>query len=121
MNDADLRKVTDDLRKKSDKALAAFRADKNVTSVYAILADKEFERRVRVKQHELDLKLIAKQVTWTKFTAILGSAATLIGAIVGALLTMWLQQPQPQVQQGENNKQFESVPSKSPESNPSSN
>jgi len=60
MSDADLRKVSNDLKGKSDENLAAFRAGKPDNSIYAILADKEFERRERVKQHELDRKLITE-------------------------------------------------------------
>jgi len=98
MADAELQKLADDLKRKSDADLAAFRADKNDTSLYAILADKEFARRDRLRQHELDLKLIARQVRWMKFAAIAMLVAAIVGGAAGAALTYWLQKSPPQVQ-----------------------
>jgi hypothetical protein len=101
MDAVQLKLLAHDLSKKSDEELAAFRANKVDTSEYAILADKEFEKRARQKQHELerellaeqhklDLELVIKQVHWMQFSAILGVAGTIVGAIVGAVLTVWL-------------------------------
>jgi hypothetical protein len=103
MSDEALRRlVVDDLKSKSDEDLAAFRANKDDRSLYAILADQELARRDRLKQHELDLKLITSQVRWMKFAIIFTSAATLIAAIVGAVagatLTYWLRTAPPEVQ-----------------------
>jgi hypothetical protein len=84
-------KLAETLRGLSDVDLAAYRSDKVDSSVQGTLAQKELERRARVHQHELDLKLVANQVRWMKFSAILTAASTLIGTIAGALLTMWLQ------------------------------
>ena len=65
--------------------LAAMR-NKDVQSSEQVLIEQEFKRRERIHQHELDLKLITKQVKWMKFSvfAILGAA--LISGIVGYYL-----------------------------------
>lgn len=91
MNRDDLKTLSDDFRKRTDDELAEIRTNKIDTSLHAILIDKEFERRARIAQHELDLQLVLKQVQWMKFAAILGAIATLIGGIAGAILTFWLQ------------------------------
>lgn len=93
--DEPTRKLAEDLRNISLEDLAIFRADKLEGSLPVILADKEFERRARLEQHKLDLDLVFEQVRWMKFTAILASVTTLLGAIVGAILTFWLQKNPP--------------------------
>lgn len=59
-----------------------------------VLAQQEFKRRARLIQHDLNLKLLAEQERWmkstTKITAWTTSAATLIGAAAGVILTFWL-------------------------------
>jgi len=88
--------LIEQVRRMSDGELVDFRANKIDTSVDAIVADREFEHRARVHQHDLDLDLLFKQGRWMKFSAMATAAATLIGTIVGALLTFWLQSnPQP--------------------------
>jgi hypothetical protein len=53
------KQIAEEIRNKSDIDLASFRKDHpNPTSIYAIFADKEYEQRARVAQHELDRKLI---------------------------------------------------------------
>jgi hypothetical protein len=93
--DDQTRPLAETVKRMSDEELAAFRADKGDTSLSAIMAEREFERRARLEQHRLDLDLVLRQVQWMKFAAILGSVATLIGAIVGALLIFWLQNNPP--------------------------
>jgi len=88
-------RTPDDFKDTPLENLAAQRDGLRSDTPTAILIDNEFARRNRLHQHELDLDLVAKQVRWMKFAAILGSAATLIGAIVGALLIFWLQKPPP--------------------------
>jgi hypothetical protein len=62
-----------------------------------ILIEKEFARRERKEQHELDLKLIEKQVRWMKFAVGATIIAALLGAIVGAILQKNLQSGLPQM------------------------
>ena len=96
MADSHLHALADELRKVSDADLAVYRTNRKADQPETILAEKEFERRGRIHQHELDLQLIAKQVRWQKFSAIIGIVATIAGAVAGALLTFWLQAaPQP--------------------------
>jgi hypothetical protein len=126
----DNKALAEEIRKMPDEELAAFRADKLDSSIYAILADKEFERRERLQQHQLDRRLIAEQVQWMKFTAILGVVGTIAGTIIGVFLTYLLQdkpspkqsEPPPRSSQQESapsasvdrTEKAESVPSKSP-------
>jgi len=97
MNPDDLKKISDDIRKYSHEDLAQTRTNKIDTSLLAILIDKEFERRARLEQHQLDLQLIAKQVRWMKFSV----AATIISALLGVIVGAYLQRnwplPQPQM------------------------
>ena len=55
------------------------------------LANNELERRNRIHQHELDLKLIAIQTNSMRTSNIIVAICTIAGAIVGALLMSWLQ------------------------------
>ena len=50
------------------------------------LANNELERRNRIHQHELDLKLITKQVRWMKFSV----CAIIIAAIISGILGYYL-------------------------------
>lgn len=94
---ADAQEIIDRLRNSTDGELATLRAAQKGGGhlLSGILIDQEIARRERLHQHELDLKLIADQVRWMKFTAIITAAATLIaavvGAIAGAVLAYWLQ------------------------------
>ena len=65
------------------------------TSARKILLEKEFERRERIEQHELDLQLIERQVRWMKFAVI----ATILSALLGVILGAYLQRNWPADQQ----------------------
>jgi hypothetical protein len=91
--------ISDDLKNKTDDELAKFQADIRGRVEYDILIEKEWERRARIKQHELDVKLMTKQVNAVKFSAILGVAAVIAGAIVGASLQYMLREPPQQCTQ----------------------
>lgn len=51
-----------------------------------ILIEREWRRRERIEQHELDLKLLFKQGKWMIVSAFIG----LFGVILGAFLTYFL-------------------------------
>ena len=84
---ADAQEIIDRLRNSTDGELATLRATQKGGGhlLSGILIDQEIARRERLHQHELALTLIADQVRWMKFTAILTAAATLIAAVVGAM------------------------------------
>lgn len=75
-----------DLTKMSDEELARWQAGWKEQTEYFILAKKEWERRDRLKQHELDLQLLSRQVRWMKFAVIATILSTLLGVILGAYL-----------------------------------
>ena len=70
----------------SDQELASWQAEWKQNSNFHILAEKEWERRARERQHELDLALMFKQVRWMKYSVMASVIAALLGAIVGAIL-----------------------------------
>jgi hypothetical protein len=129
-----LKELAEELRKKSDDELVRFQGQNENVADYRILAEKEFQRRERLEQHKLDLELMAKQVRWMKFAAILTASfsiiAAIVGAIAGAILTLWLQdKPSPKQSESlprssqqesapstsvDRTEKTESVPSKSP-------
>jgi hypothetical protein len=82
--------ISDNLINKTDDELAKYQAEMRGRSDIEILIEKDWERRARIKQHELDIKLMARQIRATRFAAILGVIATIIGAIFGAILEPWL-------------------------------
>ncbi len=98
------RRLSELIRGYTDEELTTFRSNRIEGSIDVILADKEFERRARLAQHELDRKLMLEQVGWMKFASKLTAASTLIAAIVGAaagaLITFWLQPTAPSMQSG---------------------
>lgn len=94
MNPEDLKKLSADFSKRPNDELAELRPNKLDTSLDAILIDKEFERRARLEQHQLDLQLIAKQVRWMKFSV----AATIISALLGVIVGAYLQRNSPPAQ-----------------------
>jgi len=98
MSDDQTRKLSETLKGISDDELAEYRENHADNTKEGILADRDFERRARIAQHELDVGLVAKQVRWMKFAAILGAVATVVGTIIGALLTFRLQR-NPQLKQ----------------------
>ena len=83
----------DSLRKMDDVELASTKANRLPNDKVVTLVNQEFGRRERVHQHELDVQLIANQTRWMTFSIILGSAATIIGGIVGIVLALSLQKP----------------------------
>jgi hypothetical protein len=118
MNNKELAELAERVRAMSDAELVAFRSGQSeYTSVQTIFFEKEFERRERLEQHKLDLKLMAEQVRWTKFAVRLTAGAAIVAAIVGTiagvLLALWLQ-PSPTPKQPElppRSTQQESAPS----------
>ena len=108
------KELTENLRKMSAEDLADFQAAQATVPQYAILAEKEFERRARQEQHKLDLELVVKQGQWMKFSAILGIVGTIAGAIIGALLIYSLQDKPPpkQLESPRRASQQEKVPAK---------
>jgi hypothetical protein len=79
-----------DLSQKTDDELAKWQAGWNTSSHYYLLAEKEWERRARIEQHNLNLHLTQEQTKMLKSSlqtsAKVTIAATLIGAIVGAVV-----------------------------------
>lgn len=75
-----------DLKQMSDLKLAQFKQGMREDNPRAVLVEKEFERRAREEQHKLDLKLIAEQVRWMKFSVV----AVIAAAVIAALLTYFL-------------------------------
>jgi len=82
--------MIEDLKNMNDVELAKWQVDWKEHSHCYVLAQKEWERRAREKQHELDLDLMFKQVQWMKYSVIASATSALIGAIVGAVLQAWL-------------------------------
>lgn len=70
----------------TDNELAQWQAGWKPGTENHILAEKEWARRERIAQHDLDLELIAKQVRWMKYSIIASVISALIGAVVGSLL-----------------------------------
>ena len=96
MNNKELAELAERVRVMSDAELVAFQSGQSeYTSVQTIFFEKEFERRERLEQHKLDLKLMAERLRWMKFAVILTAGASIIaaivGAIAGAILALWLQ------------------------------
>ena len=118
MNNKELAELAERVRAMSGAELVAFRSGQSeYTSVHTIFFEKEFERRERLEQRKLDLKLMAERVRWRKSAARLTAGASIVAAIVGAIagatLALWLQ-PNPTLKQSESpprSTQQESVPS----------
>jgi hypothetical protein len=85
---------SEELKKLSPEELAETRWGYKDNTPVAILIEKEFERRARIEQHELDLKLVLKQVRWMKFSVI----ATILSALLGIILGAYLQRNWPTIQ-----------------------
>lgn|SRR4030042_3726218 len=81
----------DDLTKMTPEELANWQSQWKPHSPHYILAEKEWQRRERLHQHELDLELIQKQVKWMKFSAVIG----FLGVIIGAIITVSLSKCEP--------------------------
>lgn len=71
---------------KTDEELAVCQSKWQPNSDGHILIEKEWQRRARIAQHELDVKLIKDQVKWMKFSAIVGVVAALAGVCLAAFL-----------------------------------
>jgi hypothetical protein len=93
-----------ELETKSPEELAILAERNHPLSAQGVLIRDERQRRARIKQHELDIKLMSKQVRSMIFAAIFGVLATLAGAVLGPYLQhIWSRQPpqktQPIIQQ----------------------
>jgi len=75
----------EELKNKSAEQLANWQSGWKPRTPYDILAEKEWQRRFMLEQHELDKHLLKQQVKWMKFSAIIGFIGILIGAIITAL------------------------------------
>jgi hypothetical protein len=80
--------ISDDLKKKSPEELSLWQAGWKPRSEYDILAEKEWQRRFMLEQHELDKYLLKQQVKWMKFAAFIGFIGILIGAIITGIATL---------------------------------
>jgi hypothetical protein len=84
------KEIAEKLKGYSEDELIAFRQNRD-SEIDLVLADRDLARRdaerEREAQHELDRKLIAEQVKWMKFSAVIGVLGTILGALLGA----WLQ------------------------------
>ena len=84
------KELAEKLKGYSEDELIAFRQNRD-SEIDLVLADRDLARRdaerEREAQHELDRKLIAEQVKWMKFSAVIGVLGTILGALLGA----WLQ------------------------------
>jgi hypothetical protein len=96
--------MNDETTERQDREIAKDIAIHHPSEEEATLAHLEFQRKLTKEQHQLDIRLMTKQVRAMRFAAILGVITAIVGAIVGAYLQhMWSQQPprcaQPTVQQ----------------------
>lgn len=89
--------MSDDLSKKTDEELARIQAINHPLEEAAILSRQELQKRIIERQHELNEKLMLKQHDLNKeivkkqiSTMKAAIVATLVGAIVGAILTTYL-------------------------------
>jgi hypothetical protein len=78
------------LKTKSAEELAEWQESLQGSTKYELLAKEEWGRRARADQHELDLKLISKQIGAMRFAAILSSISVIVGAILGVVLSLIL-------------------------------
>ena len=125
------REITERLERYTIEQIVAFKVNHN-DPADILVADRELARRdsqrERLEQHQLDLQLIAKQVRWMKFSALIGVGGTIAGVLLGAWL-QWSRSPTPpepspsRVQQQssgtesvDRKEKAESVPLKPPES-----
>lgn len=77
---------TKDIQEKSTETLAAM-LNEDIQSGQNVLIKEELKRRERIHQHELDLKLITKQVKWMKFSVCAIIIAAIISGLIGYGLT----------------------------------
>lgn len=82
------------LKTLSDEEVAKLMVSPNDDYI-SLLAAQESDRRGRLYQHELDIKLMARQVRWMKFSAIIG----VVGSLAGVYLGTYLEHNWPQTQQ----------------------
>jgi hypothetical protein len=78
--------ITDDLKKLDDDTLSSHIVGLSRETQHSLLAKWEWERRKLEQQHEYDRKLLAEQVKWMKYSALMAVVSALIGAVVGAIL-----------------------------------
>lgn len=67
----------------SDNKLAELQKEISHLNPEHVLIEQEWQRRSRLEQHNLNLKIFEKQTKWTLFSALLG----IIGVIVGVYLS----------------------------------
>ncbi len=95
----------------SDEELARWQAGWKTSTDHYILADKEWQRRAREEQHNLNLgllknqhslnlQILKKQTSLMKGSIVVGFIGVILGAILGAYLSVTLSK-EPQVKQKE--------------------
>lgn len=89
-----LNMVTENLKEMSPTELAKFQADWKERTPNDILSEKEWQRRFMLEQHELDKRLMLKQVKWMKISVISGFLGIITGALITGFATMATQQTQ---------------------------
>jgi hypothetical protein len=75
------------LHLKDDQQLARWQAGRPGNSAKYILAEKEWQRRLLAKQHDLNLEVLEKQKEFNREIAKYSSKMGFAGVIVGALIT----------------------------------
>jgi len=80
-------KEEDFLHLKDDRQLSHWQAGRPENSAMYILAEKEWQRRLLAKQHDLNLEVLEKQKKFNLEIAKYSAKMGFIGVIVGALLT----------------------------------
>lgn len=83
--------VTKQLKEMSPEKLAEWQAGWKESTDKHILAEKEWQRRFMLEQHELDKRLILEQVKWMKISVVVGFLGILIGAVITGLVTFLAQ------------------------------
>lgn len=78
----------DDMKTKTDAELATIQARHHHQEEPYILAEKEWQRRLMNEQNELNKELLDKQSKLIKLSIVVGFSGIVIGAIIGAALTV---------------------------------
>jgi len=119
----------EDLEDKSYRALAQWQAGWKPSTDKYILAELEWERRAREKQHlldqellnnqhELNLIILEKQSKLTKFSIAVGFIGVVIGAVLGAFMQYYLTNVQPSINVPPNNNTSNQVKDKTNNKSP---
>ena len=86
--------LVDTLKKMSDSELTKYQSGWKFGCESYLLADREWQRRERIKQHEFNkeelelqhqknTELVKEQVKWVKYSAIVTGTATILAALLG--------------------------------------